>query len=297
MAFNSFHFLIFFPIVVIVYLIIPKKTRYIWLLLASFYFYMCWSVKYFLLMFLSIIVTYLSGIALERVTKKSENPTFKKKLIVFLSVFINIGILIIFKYFNFFFDTIMTLLSHLFNISPVESPFNFVLPVGISFYTFQALSYTIDVYRDDVKAEKNFLKYALFVSFFPQLVAGPIERSKNLLTQLNKTHEIQAWDFNRIKDGLIIMIWGFFLKLVIADRAAILVNNVFDNFYMYSSYELVVALVCFAIQIYCDFGGYSTIAFGAAKVMGFNLTENFDTPYFSRSIKEFWRRWHVSLGT
>jgi len=295
LLFNSYQFLIFFPIVVFIYLICPKKLRYLWLLVSSFYFYMSWSVKYFFLMLLSIFITYISGLALDAINSSDSKAVFRKKLVVFESVFMNLSILFFFKYSNFFFETISNIFSS-FNIQLIDNPFTFVLPVGISFYTFQALSYTIDVYRGDTKAEKNFFKYALFVSFFPQLVAGPIERSKDLLTQIEKTHEIKIWDFERIKSGLILMLWGFFLKVVIADRAAILADNVFNNIYNYGSFELIIGAIIFAFQVYCDFAGYSTIALGSAKVMGFNLTENFNAPYLSRSIKEFWQRWHITLG-
>lgn len=169
-----------------------------------------------------------------------------------------------------------------------------ILPVGISFYTFQALSYTMDVYRGEIYAEKNFLKYALFVSFFPQLVAGPIERSKNLLKQINKVHR---FDVEKVRSGLLLMVYGFFQKVVVSEYLAIVVNNVYDNYTERTGYQLLIASICFAFQIYCDFGGYSNIAIGAARVMGFELMENFNAPYFSQSVAEFWRRWHISLST
>ena len=181
-----------------------------------------------------------------------------------------------------------------FNFELIQPAFDVVLPVGISFYTFQALSYTVDVYRKDIYAEKNILKYALFVSFFPQLVAGPIERSKNLLIQFNKEHH---FDYNRVKNGLLLMLWGFFMKLVIADRVAMVVDQVYNNYTQYAGFEIAIATVFFAIQIYCDFGSYSNIAIGAAQVMGFTLMENFRQPYFSKSVAEFWRRWHISLSS
>ena len=201
-----------------------------------------------------------------------------------------------FKYFDFILENINAVLNQV-NVTVIHSPFDIILPVGISFYTFQALGYSIDVYRGEIKAEKNFFKYALFVSFFPQLVAGPIERSKNLLQQIDSIEDIKVFNYRRICNGLILMLWGFFLKMVLADRIAVLVNTVFDKYYMYSSFELVVAAVGFAVQIYCDFSSYSTIACGAAEVMGFRFMENFESPYFSLSIKEFWRRWHISLST
>lgn len=201
-----------------------------------------------------------------------------------------------FKYFDFLLENINSLLSTA-GLSVIDKPFDIILPVGISFYTFQALSYTMDVYRGDMHAERNILRYALFVSFFPQLVAGPIERSKNLLNQVNHIEKINVWNYERITQGSILMLLGLFQKIVIADRASILVDQVYDFYWMYGSIELILATVLFAVQIYCDFGSYSLIAIGAAKIMGFQLMENFNTPYFSRSIKEFWQRWHISLST
>ncbi len=298
MLFNSFSFLIFFPVVVLVYFIIPKKIRYIWLLIASYYFYMSWNAKYALLIAFSTFVTWLSGILLGRYQQAGRDKTVCK-WIVAGSFIVNLSILGFFKYFDFALQNVNLILSR-FGIAVIEKPFDFILPVGISFYTFQALSYTVDVYRQDIEPEKNILKYALFVSFFPQLVAGPIERSKNLLIQIGRMDEIshkELFDCSRIAGGLMIMLWGFFQKMVIADRIAVLVDTVFDAWYFYGTVELVIAAVAFSIQIYCDFASYSTIAIGAAKVMGFDLMENFNTPYFARSIQDFWRRWHISLST
>lgn len=291
MNFNSLDFLIFFPVVVMIYFIIGRKYRYIYLLAASYYFYMCWNPKYALLMVFSTLITWLSGVLINR----WDSCLWRKGIVVFC-LFSNIGILVFFKYFNFLLDAVYALLGNM-GITVTHRGFDIILPVGISFYIFQALSYTIDVYRGQVKAEKNILKYALFVSFFPQLVAGPIERSGRLLRQIEKLPEINVWDYKRVASGLILMLWGYFQKMVIADRVAVVVNTVFESYYMYHSFELVVAAMGFALQIYCDFASYSAIAVGAARVMGFSLMENFDTPYFSCSIKEFWRRWHISLST
>lgn len=295
MLFNSYNFLIFFPIVTLIYYLIPQKIRYIWLLIASYYFYMCWNVKYVSILLFSTIVTYISGLLISKANNIKDDKKRKrlKKVFVILSFVINLSILFLFKYFDFFVDNINRILSRL-NIEVINLSFDVILPVGISFYIFQALSYTVDIYNDDVKAEKNFLKYALFVSFFPQLVAGPIERSKNLLKQINEKHYFNG---ERIKDGLLLMIWGGFQKIVIADRVAIVVNTVFNNFPQYPGMYIVVACILFAFQIYCDFSGYSIIAMGAAKVMGFELMENFNAPYFSMSVAEFWRRWHISLSS
>lgn len=291
MLFNSLDFLIFFPIVVLVYFIIPKKIRYIWLLVASYYFYMCWNAKYALLIGVSTLITYLSGLFLGKIQREGL-----RKLVVAVSFISNLGILIFFKYFDFILDNINLVLQKV-DAQLVSNPFDIILPVGISFYTFQALSYTMDVYRKEIEPEKNPLRYALFVSFFPQLVAGPIERSKNLLMQVKSVDKIKVWNYDRIANGLVLMVWGLFQKMVIADRISIFVDTVYGNLHAVGSMETIFAAIGFSIQIYCDFAAYSTIAIGAAKVMGFELMENFDTPYFATSIKEFWRRWHISLST
>lgn len=285
----------FFPIVLGTYFVIPKRVRSIWLLLASYYFYMNWNPKYALLMAFSTLATYASGILIEK-NDRTVNAKRNKKIILATCLVVNLGILAIFKYANFMIDTVDGIFQVLhMNITPPR--YNIVLPVGISFYTFQALGYIIDVYRGEINAEKNLPRYALFVSFFPQLVAGPIERSKNLLTQMREIENIKLWNAKRITSGAILMVYGLFMKMVIADRVAILVNNVFDNFRMYGSVELILAAIGFSIQIYCDFGSYSMIAIGAAKIMGFHLMENFNAPYFAKSISEFWRKWHISLST
>lgn len=284
MLFNSFDFLLFFPAVVLLYFLIPQKVRYLWLLAASYYFYMCWNPKYVLLLLFSTGVTFLGGRAIERF--------HTKKLFLTLTVVANLTVLFAYKYFDFALDNLNRILNK-FHIQAVEPGFDILLPVGISFYTFQALGYTIDVYRKEIYAEKNFFKYALFVSFFPQLVAGPIERSKNLLKQVSEKH---TFDYDRMRKGLLIMLWGYFLKLVVADRAAIFVNAVYGDYVSYGGVYIVIATILFAVQIYCDFAGYSTIARGAALVMGFRLMENFEAPYFAKSVAEFWRRWHISLS-
>lgn len=294
MLFNSFQFLIFFPIVLMVYYIIPSRIKYLWLLGASYYFYMCWNVKYALLIITSTIITYASGIIIEKIKGLEYSIDRKRKLkkaIVICSFIINLGILFYFKYFNFTLDIISKILGKI-HIQLSIPVFDIILPVGISFYTFQALSYTMDVYRDEINAEKNFFRYALFVSFFPQLVAGPIERSKNLLNQLVTP---KKFDFEKIKDGLLLMLWGYFLKIVLADRIAIFVDSVYGNYQTFSGYYIAIATILFAIQIYCDFSGYSIIAMGAAEMLGVDLMENFDAPYYSSTVAEFWRRWHISL--
>lgn len=294
MEFNSINFMIFFPVVLALYFVIPKTLRQIWLLAASYYFYMSWNARYALLIAASTLITYVSGIAIERY--RDSGRTGRRLTVLFSCLGINLGILLFFKYGNFLIASLDRGLE-LLHMGSVDQRFYFLLPVGISFYTFQALGYTIDVYRGDVRAETNLIRYALFVSFFPQLVAGPIERSKNLLSQMHNIADIKLWNARRVTSGTILMIWGFFVKMVIADRAAVLVNTVFDNYRMYGSTQLILAAVFFALQIYCDFGSYSLIAIGAAKIMGFELMENFNTPYFACSIRDFWSRWHISLST
>ena len=266
-------------------------------MMASYYFYMGWNAKYALLLLAFTVLTYFSGLLMDIVEKRmQENPQHMitwKKVIVAGSFVSNLSILFFFKYFDFAVTNINRVLGIL-NIELITTRFDVLLPVGISFYIFQALSYTMDVYRGDIYAEKNFLKYALFVSFFPQLVAGPIERSKNLLKQLDAEH---PFDYKKMCDGLMLMIWGYFMKLVIADRIAILVDTVYAPNAAYDGKYVLLASVLFAVQIYCDFAGYSTIAMGAAKVMGFELMENFNCPYFATTVSEFWRRWHISLSS
>lgn len=290
MQFNSLEFLIFFPIVILIYFIIPRRARSLWLLITSYYFYMSWNAQYALLIAASTLITYLSGLLMERFPSQKA-----RKRVVALSFASNLGILAYFKYAYFLVKNMNILLP-----VPswmVEKSLSIVLPVGISFYTFQALSYTMDVYRGEVEPEKNPIRYALFVSFFPQLVAGPIERSKNLLKQVKNVENIHLWDYDRIASGFILMCWGMFQKVVIADRLAIFVDQVWENVGSYGSVEAILAVFGFSIQIYCDFAGYSSIAIGAARMMGFDLMENFNAPYFAKSIAEFWHRWHISLST
>lgn len=294
MLFNSVEFLLFFPIVTVVYFVIPAKLKHLWLLAASYYFYMCWNAKYALLLLTSTVLTYLSGLLMERVKHSNLTPerrTVRKKWIVAVCVALNLGILFYFKYTQFAFDTLSRALS-LFHVSYNAPSFDILLPVGISFFTFQALSYTMDVYRDEIYAEKNFIRYALFVSFFPQLVAGPIERSKNLLRQLAIP---KKFSFDSAREGLLLMLWGYFMKIVLADRIALFVDAVYQDYAQFGGCYIIVATILFAVQIYCDFAGYSTIAMGSAKILGIELMENFNAPYLSTSIADFWRNWHISL--
>ncbi len=291
MLFNSFQFLVFFPLVTLVYFVIPKRVRYVWLLAASYFFYMCWNVKYCVLIAASTLITWFCGLLLDGM---KQNRT--KKWILAGGLLSNLAILFFFKYFDFFLDNLNRILR-VFHLAAVDNPFSFLLPVGISFYTFQALGYLIDVYTGQTKTEKNLLRYALFVSFFPQLVAGPIERSNSLLKQLRNVDKMRLWNYEQISSGFALMAWGLFQKMVIADRLALFVDTVFGNIYACGTVELVLGAAAFSLQIYCDFAGYSSVAIGAARVMGFELMENFNTPYFAVSISDFWHRWHISLST
>ncbi len=288
MVFNSVEFLVFFPIVVILYFIIPQKYKWVLLLVASYYFYMAWKPEYILLILFSTIINYYIAIFMEKCNTKNE-----KKKYLYISLFANLGILFLFKYFNFFSESINAILSFT-NLNISVPMVSLLLPMGISFYTFQTLSYTIDVYNEKTKAERHFGIFALYVTFFPQLVAGPIERSEKLLPQFYEEHNFK---YDDVTYGLKRMAWGFFKKVIIADRIGIMVNTVYNNPQNYKGLPLIIATLAFGIQIYCDFSGYSDIAIGSARVMGFRLMENFKRPYFSKSISEFWRRWHISLST
>lgn len=294
MLFNTWSYIVFLPAVCLVYFLIPHKIRWVWLLAASYFFYACWNVRYALLMLLSTGITFLSGILIGREKEKEGGGSVTRmRWYVALSFISNLAILFFFKYYGMFTDTLQAVFDAV-GASLRLPSFEVLLPVGISFYTFQALSYTADVYRGDIEYSKHFGKYALFVSFFPQLVAGPIERSSNLLPQVDEYHTFQ---YERARDGFIQLLWGMLKKVVIADRLAILVDTVYNSPQGHTGPAFLLATVFFAIQIYCDFSGYSDIAIGSARIMGFRLMENFRQPYLSRSIAEFWRRWHISLST
>jgi len=288
MLFNSVEFMIFFPVVVLLYFILPFKFRWALLLVSSCIFYMFYNPAYIFLMFFSIIINYLAVILLEKTDKQS-----KKKMYLLISLISSLGLLFLYKYFNFF----NGLLGSIINFAGGNYSFSgldLILPMGISFYTFQTLSYTIDVYRGNCKAERHFGYFALYVTFFPQLVAGPIERSDRLLPQLHQSHK---FDYTRVVAGLRRMLWGFLKKVIIADNLAAVVNIIFANPQNYDGFTLIIGVLFFNIQIYCDFSAYSDIAIGSAKVMGIELMENFRRPYFARNIAEFWKRWHISLTT
>lgn len=288
MLFNSFTYAIFLPVVFALYWILKDQYRWLLLLLASYFFYMCSSPKYGLLIFSVTLVSYLTAIMIERCSEKG-----KRKVVLVCAVLVCMGILFFFKYFNFFSSTVSGLMDFV-GIRQEPILLNIILPVGISFYTFQTMSYVIDVYKGVTKAEHHFGKYAAFVSFFPQLVAGPIERSNNLLPQVRQRH---AFDYEKAMQGVKLMLWGYYKKLVIADGLSEYVQKVFDNPQDYTGFSLIIASVFFTLQIYCDFSGYSDIAIGTAKLFGIDLMTNFKSPYFSGSVREFWSRWHISLST
>ncbi len=288
MLFNSIEFLFFFPLVVWVYFSLSHQTRWIWLLLASCYFYMVWNPPYILLLLFSSSIDYLAALKMGQTTDKT-----KKRKYLLLSILSNLGILFTFKYFNFFTDNLKLVTSSL-GLQTSFPALKLILPLGISFYTFQALSYAIDVYRDKLKPERNYFKFALYILFFPQLVAGPIERSTHLLPQFYKK---TSFDEARVISGLRLMLWGLFQKLVIADNLSAFVQAVYGKPTAYAAPAFILATYFFAFQIYCDFAGYSNIAIGSARVLGFDLMKNFDRPYFATSVTDFWRRWHISLST
>ncbi len=288
MLFNSIEFIIFFPIVVAAYFILAPRYRWVLLLLASYYFYMCWDYKYIVLIMFSTVVDYTAGIMMYRTEKVRL-----RKLLLAASLTTNLGLLFFFKYFNFFGDTVNFFLDR-FNIFAEVPAYDLLLPVGISFYTFQTLSYTIDIYRKKQAPEYHFGRFALFVSFFPQLVAGPIERSVNLIPQFREEFK---FEYERVREGILLMVWGFFKKVVIADRLSEYVNLVYNHPTEYGGFQNVIATFFFSFQIYCDFSGYSDIAIGAALIMGFRLMTNFRRPYYAPNIRDFWQRWHISLST
>ena len=292
MLFNSLHFIFFFPTAVAIYLATPRDRRWLWLLISSYYFYMCWNPRYVLLILCSTLVDYVAALQMARYGSKRA-----RRALLGVSLGVNLGLLGVFKYFNFMAESLERAF-HAFNLFADLPSFDALLPVGISFYTFQTLSYTLDVYKGRIEPERHLGYFAVFVAFWPQLVAGPIERSSRLLPQL---HAPSPLDAARLGSGLSIMLWGFFQKLVIADRLAPYVAGVYDlpagEVAGISGGTVWLATYAFAIQIYCDFSGYSLIAIGAARILGIDLMINFRRPYMARSVAEFWNRWHISLST
>ncbi|OFX61058.1 MAG: acyltransferase [Bacteroidetes bacterium GWA2_30_7] len=291
MAFNSTAFLIFLFIVYFLYWKIFKtnlKLQNLLLLISSYFFYGWWDWRFLSLIFISTFIDYTLGLLINSSKKISD-----RKIFLTIGIVSNLGLLGFFKYFNFFIDSLNTLLSTL-SLPINTNTLSIILPVGISFYTFQSLSYTIDIYRNKIKPTKDIISFFSFVSFFPQLVAGPIERAENLLPQFFIKRN---FDYSNSVNGLRLILWGLFKKIAIADILAITVESVYNNPSEFDRLSLIIATIYFAIQIYCDFSGYSDIAIGTAKLFGFELMTNFKTPYFSSSIKEFWQRWHISLST
>lgn len=291
MLFNSIEFCIFLPIVFFLYWFVTHKKlqlQNILILTASYVFYGWWNWKFLILIIFSSFIDFTIAILIDKQEKQKN-----RKLLLSLSLCINLGLLAFFKYYNFFVESFI----NSFNLNEENLSFstlNIILPVGISFYTFQTLSYTIDVYRKKLEATKNFIAFASFVSFFPQLVAGPIERATHLLPQFLKERK---FSYNQAVSGVQLIVWGLFKKIVIADNSAIIVNGIYDNFQNQSSISLIMGMVLFSFQIYCDFSGYSDIAIGLSRILGFDLMQNFKFPYFSKNIRSFWNRWHISLST
>lgn len=291
MFFNSISFAIFLPVVFVIYWFVVNKTlksQNILLLISSYFFYACWDWRFLFLLMFSTLLDYFTGLKMA----ESKNNSYKK-IWFWLSISINLGFLGIFKYYNFFAESFSNVVSNFgFKVNPWT--LNVILPVGISFYTFHGLSYVIDIYKDRIKPEKSFIDYSVFVSFFPLLVAGPIERASHLLPQIKKE---RVFDYKNAVDGLKQILWGLFKKVAIADLCAVSANAVFNNSSDFSGSSLALGAILFAIQIYGDFSGYSDIALGTARLFGIDLLRNFAFPYFSRDIAEFWRRWHMSLST
>ena len=286
MLFNSLAFAVFLPIVFYLYWALPNKYRPLWILITSYYFYMSWNVKYVVLILFTTVISYGCAILMQKWKKK-------KKVLLCATMIASLGVLFFFKYFNFFSLSAARVLGR-FSIEVHPVTLSLMLPVGISFYTFQTLSYVIDVYRGEVEPERNFVTYAAFISFFPQLVAGPIERTGNLLPQIKGEHH---FDREKASYGLLLMAWGFFKKLVVADNLAVYADRIFDDVHAYGGFSMLLAALFFTFQIYCDFSGYSDIAIGCARLFDIHLMTNFKSPYFAISIKDFWSRWHISLST
>ncbi len=290
MIFSSFDFIFFFISIYLFYYLVPAKLRWLLLLIGSYFFYMYWEPSYIILIITSTLIDYLVS---KRLAKTSGRKIRIRLLL--LSIVSNLGLLFTFKYFNFFNEIIFDV-GELFGYDYSVNKLDLLLPVGISFYTFQTLSYTIDVYRKKITPERHLGKFALYVSFFPQLVAGPIERASNLLPQIGRVSKLK-FNSDQFISGFTQVLFGFFKKVVVADTLAIYVDSIYNNYQYHSGFSLLFATYMFAFQIYCDFSGYSDIAIGSARMMGFDFKENFKLPYFSKSITEFWRRWHISLSS
>lgn len=284
MLFNSLEFMFFFPIIVFFYFIFPKKHRYLWLLVTSYYFYGCWNPKYMVWLLFSTVTTYFSA----RIMRGN-----KRKIALFICIICNLFILGIFKYLDFILSNLNRILG-IMDIQEVQISYDIILPIGISFYMLQSLGYIIDIYKEKIKPETNFFKYALFVSFFPTILSGPIARSTNLLKQIQEGSE---FSYNNAKSGLLLMLYGYFEKLLVANRIAVMVDSTYSYYQNQSGAALLMAMFFYGIQIYVDFSGYSHIAIGVSRILGVYLPDNFRQPYFALNIKEFWKRWHISLSS
>lgn len=291
MAFHSFQYLLFFPLISFIYTVLPAKMRCVWLLAASYFFYYCAGARYVPLLLMITLLAWLSGFAIERA--QSLCKTILAKRLCILTIVLDLGILCYFKYTGFLLDN----LEHITALFTADTPIavkNIMAPLGISFTIFQSVSYTLDVYRQEIPAEKNIIKFALYLAFFPKLISGPIERAKPMLKQFSTLPQHNS--FSDIKEGLSLILMGLFLKLVLSDNIAVIINPVFASWQDYSGLQIALSIILFAFQIYGDFGGYSYIAMGSAKILGFNLSNNFESPYHAESVSEFWTRWHITLN-
>lgn len=290
--FNSLHFMIFFPTVVLLYFLIPAKVRYIWLLLMSYIFCVDWNFQFTLVLLYSTVISYLFGLILEKlrsIQKKNGEKDIRLYVCLWCGIMLCLLPLVIYKYADFF--------GRIFrNSSYYTDNFSLLVPVGISFYILQVIGYMVDVYRKDIRAEHHFLKYALFISFFPKFMSGPIETADNFLRQISDVKRT-CFDYMRVKNGLLLMMYGYFQKIVLADNLAVFVGSIYDHWEAYSGTVIIVGTVAFAFQLYADFAGYTNIALGASKILGYNLCQNFKQPYLALSIKDFWKRWHISLSS
>lgn len=299
MTFTSYQFFIFLPVVLVIYFLIPGKLRVGWLLLVSVVFIVHFNPRYLFPLLLSAVISYGTGLILDRmnrIAEKKEKARKKKKAILICGIIVAVGILSIYKYWDFFLEN-MNAVLRLWGKEEFSDSFSLILPVGISYYTFQVISYIVDIYYEKLQAERNFIYYLLYISFFPKIISGPIERADGFLGQIHACSKWRLWDWNRVSSGIILMIWGYFQKLVIADRLLIFVDEVYKNYSQYGSVELVLGAALFFIQVYADFIGYMNIAQGMARIMGFTLKDNFNAPYFAKSVREYWGRWHISLST
>ena len=290
MIFHSFTYLLFFPIIYVIYFLLPRRIRYVWLLAASFFFYACTDLRYAFFLGVIILTSHAAGLVLNK-TRTSLHSTLSRTFLI-LMVLGNISILAYFKYTNFLLEN-LNRIAALLQMERLFSPVKGLLSLGISFILFQSISYLVDVYRGDITAERNIMKFGLYLAFFPKLISGPIERAGHILPQI---HRGTCFSLSNLKEGLSLILLGLFYKLVLSDNIAAIINPVFASYMDYSGLEIALAVILFAFQIYGDFGGYSYIAIGSAKALGFQLSDNFESPYHAESVAQFWRRWHITLN-